>query len=94
MHNDIRMNGSEVLSTSHAVEVILMLGESDRMVSDFLTVTSNFYTVEKILSKLEDSGIITEKHVERSKGTWYTLTPSGMIVADCLKTACKVIDGQ
>ena len=88
------MHGSELLSTSHAVEVILMLGESDRKMSDFLAVTSNFYTVEKLLMRLEQSGVVRTLDVDRVRGTWYTLTPVGRVVAEHLRIACDAIDAS
>lgn len=86
------MKGSELLSVAHAVEVILMLGDSDRKISDFLSVTSNFYTVEKLMDLLEENGIVKPVEVERARGKWYALTPKGRIVADNLRICCDAID--
>lgn len=86
------MKGSELLSVAHAVEVILMLGESDRKVSDFLSVTSNFYTVEKLMDLLEENGIVRPVEMERTRGKWYGLTPTGRVVADRLRDACDAVD--
>lgn len=86
------MHGSELLSTAHAVEVILMLGESNCKMSDFLKVTSNFYTIEKLLAKLEDCGVVRTIDVDRTRGTWFALTPTGKIVAEHLKIACDTIN--
>lgn len=86
------MHGSELLSTAHAVEIILMLGESDCKMSDFLKITSNFYTIEKLMAKLEGGGVVRTIDVDRARGTWYTLTPSGKIVAEHLRNACDAIN--
>lgn len=95
MHNDIRlMKGSELLSTAHAVEVLVMLSESEHKISDFLGITSNFYTIEKLLDRLEENGLVEPVEMERIKGTWYRLTPLGMTVAGHLRSACDAFDGS
>lgn len=88
------MKGSELLSVAHATEVILMLGESDRKISDFLKITSNFYTVERLMDILEENGIVRPVEMERTRGKWYALTPKGKIVSEHLKRACDAIDGS
>lgn len=88
------MKGSELLSVAHATEVILMLGESDRKISDFLSITSNFYTVERLMDMLEENGIVRPVEMERIRGKWYALTPTGRIVAEHLKLACDAIDSS
>lgn len=95
MYNATRpMKGSELLSVAHATEVILMLGESDRKISDFLSITSNFYTVERLMDMLEENGIVRPVEMERIRGKWYALTPTGRIVAEHLKRACDAIDSS
>ena len=88
------MKGSELLSVAHATEVILMLGESDRKISDFLSITSNFYTVERLMDMLEENGIVRPVEMERIRGKWDALTPTGRIVAEHLKRACDAIDSS
>lgn len=86
------MNASELLSSAHVVEIILMLGESDRKLSDFLSITSNFYTVDRILGNMEEAGIVTKLDAPRSRGTWFTLTDRGRAIAGLLRAACDLID--
>ena len=47
-----------------------------------------------MMDMLEENGIVKPVEMERTRGKWYALTPTGRIVAEHLKRACETVDGM
>lgn len=88
------MNGEEILTDRRHVRFLLFLGEADRPMkeSEFLALTSNYYTARAELGVLVAEGLVECVETDRSTARWYALTYRGRSIVPVLKVAIERMD--